>query len=229
MSGPDQRWSSLFGIDLSALLVGLVADQVLGMLLTEPRLINALPFIAGQLALTWGAWRLRAMGAAPRRTTSQMLLTLAVAVSALVVPLFTVAMLLDVSGVSDPGSAVFGTAAEPVVLLATLALAAAYPLVLLAHLVRPRTDRWQDEAAGRSANRALAIATDVHLVLAGAWVAHMADRGARELVVAAVAALGLYAVIAVPRFAAAVTRYDRAALISSGAFVLTRALSTLIP
>jgi len=213
-------------------LLSIASILVMGALetwLSHPQLPALLPYLVAQLALMASAWRLRKMGAPSSAGLRMQLLKLSVAMTALITPLFTLSMMIDVSGLGGRHSVLHGTALEPVMVLGLLALSAIYPALLLRHILAPAESRWDRPEAVARVSRSNALAIDLHLVLSTAWLSTHVDLTlGPSALVSVVAITGLYTVIALPRFAIVASRFDAIALISACLFVLSRVVHTVV-
>lgn len=217
-------------IDVVMALVSAVVVGQLAVWLSTPSLWWLLPYGLAQLGLAWSAWRLRKMGADRRASLRNIALKMAVAMSALVVPLLTVAVLLAVSGL-DAGKAspLHRSMLEPVAMLGCLAISAIYPLLLLWHVLSPAKSRWEDEGAARRATRDATLAVDLQLVLLSAYVVVYGDGWSvsGDLVVNLVVVATLYGLVALPRFALVASRFDRVVFLSAVLFVASRVIGAV--
>ena len=213
------------------MLLSVVAAAVVHLLeawLARPGLVVLLPFLGAQLALIAAAWRLRGLGSSPLRGLGLRTVKLSVAMTAVITPLFTLSMLLDVSGLGTRQSVLHDSPLEPVVVLALFGVSLVYPAVLLRHLLAPTESRWDVPAEVRRASRSNALAIDVHLVLSTAWLAtHVELAVGPSAVVSVVATTALFTVIALPRFAIVASRFEGLAFASALLFVLSRVVHTL--
>jgi hypothetical protein len=213
--------ADLVMVAVCALVVGMLADWI-----ATPRVANLGLFAVGQLALTWSAWRLRGMGTERSTGLPAMALKLAVAMSALVVPLFALTMFVEVGDLGSRNSPLHDTVFEPVAMIAVLAVCSIYPLVLLAHVLRPLPSRWHDEDQVVSVSRTIAIAVDVHLVLCTAWIQAFGISEHRDIAVDVLVLLALYGTIALPRFAVLASRFHKVAFASACFFVFSSVLQS---
>ena len=210
---------------LSALVVGQLAAG-----LATPSVWWLLPFGVAQLAVVWSAWRLRRMGVDRRSSLRNIALKMAVAMSALIVPLFTFVVLLAVSGL-DAGTAspLYRSALEPVAMIGCLGVSSMYPALLLWHIVSPAKSRWEDAGAARRATRDATLAVDLQLIGLSAYVMVYGDGWSisGDVVVNLVVVGALYGLVALPRFALVASRFDRVVFLSAVLFVASRVIGAV--
>jgi hypothetical protein len=199
-------------LDVAFMAAWFVAGALTSAMRNSPHPAWALVPLLAYGLLIGATIRLREMGTvrASRRGLGAMTVRLFVSLWALLLAFISVAWMTDVAGVSGYSAPHRGTGWATPLTFGLLAAGMVYPVVLIKSVLKSSgASRWADNRAATATVRLNALATNVHVVLAGSWAEQSIAGRSGNATEAAVQLACLLLILAVPRFALLTFRYRR--------------------